>query len=448
MQGILEYWVWFLWSIIDLLCIYKIIHVLFRAPKRKVRKRIWIYLAFYVVIALCRPLVVVGRGSVSTALGFVVVLLYYVKSFPVICECLQVQSKAYIFIHIWLYEEMVAFLSDTVLIIFNENFPIFSEGNVITDYYTVIASCFISCVILCVVCIIQKLQNAGRANVRFHILSLKACIILSVVILFLSFMQIAVFMEPKPYSDAALLKMKISMIFLIVSTVCLIITLFTTSKSNKTNRQMAELLEEQLKNSVVYYNQLSKQDEELRSFKHDVKNLLLGLHSMLENQENEQVKEYLERMKEMYQTGERRYDSGNYLADALLTSKAGVAAQCNTTISLEGTIPTGNISDVDMCVFLTNALDNAIEACEKIEGNKTISIQSKTSNKNWVIEVKNPTRDMVKIDNNRMETTKQNKELHGYGLINMERVADRYNGSIKIYCEEKEFTLRARFQFL
>lgn len=211
---------------------------------------------------------------------------------------------------------------------------------------------------------------------------------------------------------------------------------------------MAELLEEQLKNSVVYYNQLSKQDEELRSFKHDVKNLLLGLHSMLENQENEQVKEYLESMKEMYQTGERRYDSGNYLADALLTSKAGVAAQYNTTISLEGTIPTGNISDVDMCVFLTNALDNAIEACEKIEGSKTILVQSKTSNKNWVIEIKNPTRDVVKMDNNRMETTKQNKELHGYGLINMERVADRYNGSIKIYCEEKEFTLRARFQFL
>ena len=84
MQGTLEYWVWFLWSIIDLLCIYKIIHVLFRAPKRKVRKRIWIYLAFYVVIALCRPLVVVGRDSVSTALGLVVVLFYYVKSFPVI----------------------------------------------------------------------------------------------------------------------------------------------------------------------------------------------------------------------------------------------------------------------------------------------------------------------------------------------------------------------------
>ena len=49
------------------------------------------------------------------------------------------------------------------------------------------------------------------------------------------------------------------------------------------------------------------------------------------------------------------------------------AASCNAQITFQGTIPSNFLSPTDLCVILGNTLDNAIEACEKIQSeNKTI----------------------------------------------------------------------------
>ena len=44
-----------------------------------------------------------------------------------------------------------------------------------------------------------------------------------------------------------------------------------------------------------------------------------------------------------------------------------------------------------------------------------------------------------------MPTSKENKDIHGYGLANMERVVKNYDGVLKLQCENNEFIVRATF---
>ena len=93
-------------------------------------------------------------------------------------------------------------------------------------------------------------------------------------------------------------------------------------------------------------------------------------------------------------------------------------------------------------------MDNAIEAAKCVEGERKVEIHSILKKNIWILSVKNPcVRDVV-IRENRIETTKEGKESHGFGLSNIERVAKKYGGSLKLSCENRVFTARATLMFM
>ena len=106
---------------------------------------------------------------------------------------------------------------------------------------------------------------------------------------------------------------------------------------------------------------VNKKDEELRQFRHDTKNMMLALQSMIKDGKNHQAIDYIENMGTMYQRTAKLYDTGNFIADALLSTKAQMAEEINTKIIMNGFIPAEKINDVDMVILLSNLLDNAME---------------------------------------------------------------------------------------
>ena len=119
-----------------------------------------------------------------------------------------------------------------------------------------------------------------------------------------------------------------------------------------------------------------------------------------------------------------------------------MAEEINTKIIMNGFIPAEKINDVDMVILLSNLLDNAMEACAQVDGEKKILIDSVLGKQMWCIEVSNPTKKNVIITKNRIDTSKENKEIHGYGLMNIERVTKYYNGTLdftpkRLYAIEK-----------
>ena len=103
-----------------------------------------------------------------------------------------------------------------------------------------------------------------------------------------------------------------------------------------------------------------------------------------------------------------------------------------------------SIKPVDLCIILSNALDNAIEANIGIENpeNRYIKLKMHGDETYTVISVINPTPAVpVRLSGNRYLTSKKDKGNHGFGLKSIESTAKKYDGEMLTKCEDGTFTL-------
>ena len=84
------------------------------------------------------------------------------------------------------------------------------------------------------------------------------------------------------------------------------------------------------------------------------------------------------------------------------------------------------MSDVDLNILLGNLFDNAIEACERRNGIREISLTIKRRGAYLVIIMENTAGENVSF----AETAKPDKVNHGYGLSSMDEIAERYGGRV------------------
>ena len=267
-------------------------------------------------------------------------------------------------------------------------------------------------------------------------------LIFTVLLFFLSIWEaVAYLTEKRPFS---------LYVFFAVIVVCTLATIIRTiiiTRKNNSLTYINSLLEEHMQQATDYYNQLIEQENQTKKFRHDIKNILIALHSMVKENQNDKALLYIEDLNEVCEQLKPRYNTGNFIADAILSAKDTRAAMQNINISFDGYIPSEKVKDVDMVIVLSNMLDNAIEACEKITGKKDIEIKSILQKKMWVLYIKNPSEEVNIINKNHIVTTKQEKMLHGFGLNNIERVAQKYNGNMQLAYEEGYFSSKITFIF-
>ncbi|WP_176753714.1 sensor histidine kinase [Pseudobutyrivibrio sp. AR14] len=267
-------------------------------------------------------------------------------------------------------------------------------------------------------------------------------LIFTVLLFFLSIWEaVAYLTEKRPFS---------LYVFFAVIVVCTLATIIRTiiiTRKNNSLTYINSLLEEHMQQATDYYNQLIEQENQTKKFRHDIKNILIALHSMVKENQNDKALLYIEDLNEVCEQLKPRYNTGNFIADAILSAKDTRAAMQNINISFDGYIPSEKVKDVDMVIVLSNMLDNAIEACEKITGKKDIEIRSILQKKMWVLYIKNPSEEVNIINKNHIVTTKQEKMLHGFGLNNIERVAQKYNGNMQLAYKEGYFSSKITFIF-
>lgn len=223
----------------------------------------------------------------------------------------------------------------------------------------------------------------------------------------------------------------------VLVTVCLSFIVYKYFTVTRTQKEAEHQLELQLK----HYESLTESTQEIRSFRHDIKNNLFSLNIMLSEGKLDEAKKYVESLNgRIDETKRFSYCTGNYLADAILADKAGLAAEYGTKIIFSGTIPENGIEKYDLCTVLTNALDNAITACRDIL-NSAVKITSKETGMGCRITISNPVKFEPQIKNGKIKTSKSDKKNHGFGIENIRKTAEKYNGFVKLSCENKTFKL-------
>lgn len=214
-------------------------------------------------------------------------------------------------------------------------------------------------------------------------------------------------------------------------------------------RRLVERLAKQQYQMLGKHLEISKEQyEQFIKIRHDIKNHNLCLAQLLEKENVKEARHYLEQWNIIIEKGETVIQTGSVFADALLNPKYRQAKKLGIDITIQMSVPgEERIAPVDLCCLLANALDNAIEACQRgiKAGNPAgwIRMKSQIYPNYWVFEISNSTYVSVKRHKGIFLSSKQ-VPISGVGLQNIRKVVERYEGVLDLK-NGTSFTLIAMF---
>lgn len=240
------------------------------------------------------------------------------------------------------------------------------------------------------------------------------------------------------YSDGGIYFVRLLMFILTVINTVIIITLLISVVYQKYSDNLNQILRRQVDSQLRHYEKREKLNTEIRGFRHDFNNHVKCLESLLAMEKYGEANRYLQKISNMMPSGEFLFQTGNYIADAILTEIQESFE--NVSVKFDGFIPE-NIDNSDLCIVLSNAMNNAAEACCKLPGDNTISVFGNYQQGIFVLIVKNPTIQKVRLTDVMPNTSKSDKESHGFGLSNIQRVVKKYHGALHTQLQDEIFTL-------
>ncbi|MFV0424946.1 MAG: ATP-binding protein, partial [Bacilli bacterium] len=105
------------------------------------------------------------------------------------------------------------------------------------------------------------------------------------------------------------------------------------------------------------------------------------------------------------------------------------------------------IKNSDLSVVLGNILDNAIESNILVDKNERyIDLKILFTENRLTIACVNATNNKITVNPaGLVDTTKKDKENHGFGLVSIKNVCEKYNGIVSIDSKNKKFTVKCIF---
>jgi len=192
---------------------------------------------------------------------------------------------------------------------------------------------------------------------------------------------------------------------------------------------------------IAVYKMLAEQYSQSERLRHDMKNHIIALAALSQNKDWEKIDGYLKNMEGIVLNAGGDV-TGNKAVDALFYQKRKRAEEENINWECDAQMPKGCcINEFDLCVLFGNILDNALEACGRMQRGECrfINIQARTVKKCFLLEVKN-SMDMTEKYAGGF-TNKGDSQEHGIGLLNVGDVVNKYNGVVNTEAEKGIFVI-------
>lgn len=174
----------------------------------------------------------------------------------------------------------------------------------------------------------------------------------------------------------------------------------------------------------------------VRKVRHEMRNHMINIKGLAAGENYEELEHYIERLDETIQTLDYKFVTGNPVTDVVINdkyqraAKAGIDFQVNFHYVQDNGIPV-----FDLGILLSNLLDNAIEACGKLEGERRyIVLTLKQKPPFWLLEV----------ENNFLAA--EGFPGEGIGLKNVREIAERYLGGMDIRIKQNIFQVIVMLQ--
>lgn len=213
-----------------------------------------------------------------------------------------------------------------------------------------------------------------------------------------------------------------------------------SARQNQIIREQ-EKFEQQMESQLKHMDEIILKQNELRRVKHDMANQLIAIKSYLDNADISGGQQYVAGLTDQLQYISPSINTGNNALDAILSTKKSLAESKGIVFNIEIRISERLPLDAkDLCIIFGNALDNAIEACDRLPENveKRIDLLLVQDAHSLFCTLSNT----APANNDRRFTTSKTDTInHGFGLQNIRDALTNYGAEPSIEQEDETFSL-------
>lgn len=194
----------------------------------------------------------------------------------------------------------------------------------------------------------------------------------------------------------------------------------------------------------------------IRRMKHEMKNHLTNIKGLAGSGCYGEMEQYIAKIDESLNMFELTIKTGNAVTDVIVNDKQKAADKQGIQFKSEFRYPVSDGYDAyDIGIIVNNLLQNALEACERMDtGKKYISLSGRQKKRFFIIDVKNSFDGEVIFDKNTnlpvstkgADSLGKSVSLHGIGLSNVKREVAKYLGNVDIKAKKKEFSVTVLLQ--
>ena len=191
----------------------------------------------------------------------------------------------------------------------------------------------------------------------------------------------------------------------------------------------------------THYSEVDNMYRKMRGWRHDYRNHIQTMKVLAAEGDLDALKKYLDKLDEDLNTVDVVVKTGNKMTDAILNSKISLAKSKGINVIADAKVPVElKMSDIDLCIVIGNLFDNAIEASLALpEEERLIRLYMDIKNTHLYMCLTNFTSvKKLKKQGGRYVTTKG--EGHGFGLVRVDDIIERYGGYISRNSEDGAFT--------
>ena len=220
-------------------------------------------------------------------------------------------------------------------------------------------------------------------------------------------------------------------------------TLRNQQKSHEINEQ-DNLLRVQVSNMTTRIEELNTAEERAKIDRHDFRHKMQTIIKLIENEKYGELKELAQSYdKDAAEHSVKHYCS-NAVIDAVLASYINIAEARKIKVNVGLTFPdTLPIDEAELATVFANAIENAINACEKIDENKRyIEIQVIKSPR-FMVQISNSFNGEIEFDKNGIPVT--HTPGHGIGTRSIVAFCEKRKAFYEFKADDQRFSLRIVF---
>ena len=188
----------------------------------------------------------------------------------------------------------------------------------------------------------------------------------------------------------------------------------------------------------------------IRGLKHEMRGHLTNIKGLAQSGEYASLEDYISKMDESMSGFALTLQTGNPVTDVIVNDIRRQSLDLGIRFQVEFHYPDPGAYDAfDVGIILQNLLQNAVEACEKVgEDERFIVLTGTRKGRFFLIEVKNSFASEVVFGQDGLPVTTKQEDapMHGIGLANVRREAEKYMGELELRTNQFEFSATVLLQ--